>query len=102
MAIGAITPFRPTGTVSINAGTTSSAAMLVGGRDAIIVTNACSPLAYSRSGADRSLSASTIDMPEITNQKVMLSISSLVSHVAVVLIAGRGAVLFSRGDGAFV
>jgi hypothetical protein len=41
-------------------------------------------------------------MPVIANQKVMLSISSLVSHVAVVLIAGSGAVLFSRGDEAFV
>jgi hypothetical protein len=102
MAIGAITPFRPTGTVSINAGTTSAAVMLAGGGDAIIVTNTSSSLAYVRFGADPSVSASTSDMPVIANQKVMLSISSLVSHVAVILIAGSGAVLFSRGDGAFV
>jgi hypothetical protein len=102
MAIGAITPFRPTGTVSVSAGTTSAVAMLAGGGDAVVVTNISSSLAYVRFGADPSVSASTEDMPVIANQKVMLSVSSLVSHVAVVLAIGSGAVLFSRGDGAFV
>ena len=102
MSVGAITPFRPTGTVSINAGTTSVVVMLAGGGEAVVVTNTSSSLAYVRFGADPSVSASVIDMPVIANQKVMLSISSLVSHVAVVLMAGNGAVLFTRGDGAFV
>ena len=102
MAIGAITPFRPTGTVSVSAGTTSAVATLAGGGDAVVVTNISSSLAYVRFGADPSVSASTEDMPVIANQKVMLSVSSLVSHVAVVLAIGSGAVLFSRGDGAFV
>jgi len=102
MAVGAITPFRPTGTVSISAGTSSAVAMLAGGGDAVVVTNTSSSLAYVRFGADPSVSASAGDMPVIANQRVMLSISSLVSHVAVVLAIGSGAVLFSRGDGAFV
>jgi hypothetical protein len=102
MAVGAITPFRPTGTVSINAGTTSAVTMLTGGGDTVIVTNTSSSLAYVRFGADPSVSASTGDMPVIANQKVTLSISSLVSYAAVVLTTGSGAVLFSRGDGAFV
>jgi hypothetical protein len=102
MAVGAITPFRPTGTVSINAGTTSAVTMLTGGGDTVIVTNTSSSLAYVRFGADPSVSASTGDMPVIANQEVTLSISSLVSYAAVVLTTGSGAVLFSRGDGAFV
>lgn len=102
MAVGAITPFRPTGTVSVNAGTSSAVTMLSGGGDAVVVTNTSSSLAYVRFGADPSVSASTVDMPVIANQKVMLSISSLVSYASVVLMTGSGAVLFSRGDGAFV
>ena len=94
MAIGTITPFRPAGTASINAGTISAVAMLAGGGDTDIVTNASSSLAYVRFGPDPSVSASTIDMPVIAQ--------SLVSHVAVELIGGSGAVLLSRGDGAFV
>jgi hypothetical protein len=76
--------------------------MLTGGGDTVIVTNTSSSLAYVRFGADPSVSASTGDMPVIANQKVTLSISSLVSYAAVVLTTGSGAVLFSRGDGAFV
>jgi hypothetical protein len=102
MAVGAITPFRPTGTVSINASTTSAVAVLTGGGEAVVVTNTSLSLAYVRFGADPSVSASTVDMPVMPNQKVMLSIGSLVSYAATVLVVGSGAVLFSRGDGAFV
>jgi hypothetical protein len=102
MGIGAITPFRPTGTVAINAGISSMAVSLAGGGDSVVVTNTSPSLAYVKFGADPSVSASTGDMPVMANDKIMLSISFLVSYVAAVLATGNGTLLFTRGDGSFV
>ena len=55
MAIGSITPFRPTGTVSLSAGTSSAAVALAGGGDSVVVTNTSASLAYVRFGADPSV-----------------------------------------------
>lgn len=102
MAIGSITPFRPTGTVSLGAGTSSLAVALAGGGDSVVVTNISASVAYVRFGADPSVLASTADMPVMANSRVLLSINSLVSYAAAVLSAGSGAVLFTRGDGSYV
>jgi hypothetical protein len=102
MAVGAITPFRPTGTVSLSASTTSAAIPLSGGGDSVVVTNIGAALAYVRFGADPSIAASAADMPVLAGNKVMLSVSSLVTHVAAVLAQGSGTILFTRGDGSFI
>ena len=99
MAIGSIAPFRPTGTVSLSAGTTSAAVQLLGGGDTVVVTNTSPSLAYVRFGADQSVSASAIDMPVTANSRVMLAINTLVTYAAGVLLSGSGVVLFTRGDG---
>ena len=59
MAIGSITPFRPTGTVSLGAGTLSAAVALAGGGDLVVVTNPSASLAYVSFGADQSATASS-------------------------------------------
>lgn len=102
MAIGSITPFRPTGTVSLNASTSSAAVRLAGGGETVVVTNTSAVLAYVRFGADPSVSASAADMPVMANAKVMLSVNSLVSHGAAILTSGSGSILFTRGDGSYV
>jgi hypothetical protein len=102
MAIGAITPFRPTGTVSLAANTSSATVQLAGGGDTVVVTNPTTSLAYVRFGADPSVSASPVDMPVMANSKVMLSVNGLISHAAATLAAGSGSILFTRGDGSFV
>ena len=102
MAIGSITPFRPTGTVSLGAGTSSAAVALAGGGDSVVVTNTSASLAYVRFGADPSVTASSADMPVMANSRVMLSVNSLVTYAAAVLASGSGGVLFTRGDGSFV
>jgi hypothetical protein len=102
MAIGSTTPFRPTGTVSLSAGTSSAAVPLAGGGDSVLVTNTSASLAYVRFGADPSVSASIADMPVSANSRALLSANSLVSYAAAVLAGGSGAVLFTRGDGSFV
>jgi len=102
MAMGSITPFRPTGTASLSAGTATATVALVGGGDSVVVTNISGALAYVRFGADPSISASTADMPVMANSRLMLSVNSLVSHAAVVLAAGSGTVLFTRGDGCYI
>jgi hypothetical protein len=102
MAIGSITPFRPTGTVLLNAGTSSAAVPLAGGGDSVVVTNTSASLAYVRFGSDPSVSASIADMPIMANARMMLSVNSLVSYAAAVLAAGSGTVLFTRGDGSYL
>ena len=102
MATGSVTPFRPTGTVSINAGTTSASVPLTGGGDSIVVTNISASLAYIRFGADPSVTASTTDMPVLPNTHVMLAVNSLITYAAAMLASGSGAILLSRGDGSFL
>jgi hypothetical protein len=102
MAVGSVTPFRPTGTVSLSAGTSSATVALAGGGDSIVVTNITASLAYVRFGADLSISASVTDMPVMANSKVMLSANALVNFAAAILTTGSGAILFTRGDGSYV
>lgn len=102
MAIGSITPFRPTGTVALNASTSSSAVALGGGGESVIVTNTSNSLAYIRFGADPTVSATNADMPVLANSRVMLAANSLVTYAAGLLASGSGTVLFTRGDGSFV
>jgi hypothetical protein len=100
--MGSITPFRPTGTAALTAGTLSAAVALAGGGDSVVVTNTTPSLAYVRFGSDLSVSASIADMPVMANAKVMLSINGLVSCAAAILVSGAGTILFTRGDGSFV
>jgi len=102
MANGSIAPFRPTGTVSLNVGTTSATVQLAGGGSSVIVTNLASALIYVRFGSNPSVSASTGDMPVLPNSKVMLSVNNLIAYAAAVITGGSGSVLFTRGDGSYV
>jgi hypothetical protein len=102
MAIGSITPFRPTGTASLSASTSSSVVALAGGGETVVVTNTTASLAYIRFGADPTVLATSSDMPVLAGSRVMLSVNSLVTYAAGALVSGTGTVLFTRGDGSFV
>ncbi|MBV9251103.1 MAG: hypothetical protein JO227_17865 [Acetobacteraceae bacterium] len=102
MAIGAISPFRPTGTVAASAGTISTSVPLAGGGETVVVTNTAASLAYVRFGADATVTASGADMPVLPNSRVALAVNSLVTYAAAVLVSGSGNVLFTRGDGSFL
>lgn len=102
MAVGSVTPFRPTGTVSLNAGTSSTSILLAGGGETVVVTNISGSLAYVRFGADSSVSATTADMPIPGNSRATLSVNGLVRFASAVLASGSGTVLFTRGDGSYV
>jgi hypothetical protein len=102
VANGSITPFRPTGTVSLTADTESAVVQLIGGGDSVVVTNASASLAYVRFGADPSVSASPADMPVMANSRVMLSANFLIGYAAAVLASGSGSIFFTRGDGCFL
>jgi hypothetical protein len=102
MAVGSVTPFRPTGTVSANASTTSVSVQLAGGGDSVVVTNTTSSLAYVRFGADPSVTATIADMPILANARIMLAVNSLITYAAAVTASGSGAVLFTRGDGSYL
>lgn len=102
MAIGTTSAFRPTGTVSLIAGTTSASLPLAGGGETVVVTNATAYLAYVRFGSDATVVASTSDMPVLPNSRAVLGVNSLISYAAGFLSGGSGNVLFTRGDGSFL
>jgi hypothetical protein len=109
MATGSVTPFRPTGTVFVAAGTTSANVQLAGGGDSVVVTNTTASLAYVRFGADPSvtavnplITAAATDMPVLPNTHVMLAVNSLITYAAAVLASGNGTVLLTRGDGSYL
>jgi hypothetical protein len=102
MPLGSVSPFRPTGTVSVLAGNVSATVLLSGGGDSIVVTNASTALAYIRFGSDPTVAASTLDMPVLGGSHLILSINSLISYAAAISPSGSGTILFSRGDGSIV
>jgi hypothetical protein len=102
MPLGSVSPFRPTGTVSVSSGNTSANAALAGGGDSVVVTNTSTSLVYVRFGSDSTVTASIADMPVLPNSRLLLSVNSLIKYGAVIAPSGSGVVLFSRGDGSFV
>ena len=102
MPLGSVSPFRPTGTISVSAGNVSSNTPLSGGGDSVVVTNATTALAYVRFGSDTTVNASTTDMPVLAGNRVILSINSLISYAAAISPSGSGSILFSRGDGSII
>ena len=102
MPLGSVSPFRPTGTVSLSVGNVSTNAALSGGGDSVVVTNTTSALAYIRFGSDPTVTASIVDMPILPGSRLILSVNSLISYAAAISTSGSGSILFSRGDGSFV
>jgi hypothetical protein len=102
MPLGSVSPFRPTGTISVSVGSVSANASLSGGGDTVVVTNTTTALAYIKFGSDPTVVASTADMPILAGSRLILSINSLISYAAAVSALGSGGVLFSRGDGSFI
>lgn len=102
MPLGSVSPFRPTGTVTLPVGPVSANVALSGGGDSVVVTNTTSYLAYIRFGSDPTVSASMTDMPILAASNMILSVNSLISYAAAVLPSGSGDILFSRGDGSFI
>jgi hypothetical protein len=102
MPLGSVSPFRPTGTVSVSVGAASANVPLSGGGDSVVVTNTSTNLAYIRFGSDPTLTASASDMPILAGTRLILSINSLISYAAAVSPSGSGSLLFSRGDGSFI
>jgi hypothetical protein len=102
MAIGSIMPFRPTGTVTLAASTTSASVALAGGGDSVVVTNPTTSLAYVRFGSDATVPATAADMPVLPNTRVMLGVNSLIGYAMAILVSGSGGLLLTRGDGSYL
>lgn len=102
MPLGSISPFRPTGTVNVTAGSTSVNVPLSGGGDSVVVTNITNAVAYIKFGSDNAITASIVDMPILPNSKLILSINRLITYAAAVIPSGTGSIMFSRGDGSIV
>jgi hypothetical protein len=99
MATGSTQPFRPAGTVTLPASTTSANKALAGGGSAVLVYNAASATAFFRLGAASSLTASATDTPVPAGQRMLVDGGPFVTYAAAVLASGTGNVYFTLGDG---
>ncbi len=99
MATGSTQPFRPAGTASLAASTTSSAIALAGGGSAVLVYNASSATAFFRLGAATGLTALNTDTPLPPGARMLVDGGPFVTYAAAVLSSGTGTVYFTLGDG---
>jgi len=99
MSIGATQPFRPSGTVTLSASTTSANITLPGAGEAVLVYNAAAATAFFRFGTDGTVAASTADTPLPPGGRMLVHAGNYAKTAAAVLAAGTGAVYFTRGDG---
>lgn len=102
MPLGSISPFRPSGTSILSAGTASTSVALAGGGESVVVTNTSTSLVFVRFGADPTVAATTGDMPVLPGSRVLLAVNSLISYAAGVCQTGSATVYFSRGDGSVI
>ena len=99
MASGSTQPFRPAGTASISATTTSGSVALVGGGSAVLVYNASGATAFFRLGAAAGMVAAVTDTPVPAGARMLVDGGPFVTAAAAVLQSGIGAVYFTLGDG---
>jgi hypothetical protein len=99
MSIGANQPFRPAGTATLNADTSSASVPLVGAGGTVLVTNATNAVAFVRLGASATLAATLGDTPVLPNSRMVLAANASIQYAAAILASGSGPVYFSLGDG---
>jgi hypothetical protein len=103
MSIGSSQPFRPAGTVAINATTTATSNRLNGEGETILVTNAATDVAFVSFGADASVTAATTgDLPVLPGTCILIGVNTLIKYAAAVLAGGSGQVYFTVGDGSSI
>lgn len=100
MSTGATQPFRPAGTASIAASTTSASAALVGGGQAVLVYNATAATAFFVLGNGTTLTATAAaGTPVPAGARMLVDGGPFLNRAAVVLSTGTGTVYFTLGDG---
>lgn len=99
MSIGSTQPFRPSGTVTLNASTAATNAAMLGVGEAALVTNATAGIAFLRFGTDNTVTATKADTPILPGVRMLIHAGELASTVSVVLGSGSGSVYVTRGDG---
>jgi hypothetical protein len=99
MATGATQPFRPAGTATAAASTSSTNIALVGGGNAVLVFNATNSTAYFTLGAASELTASVHDTPVPAGARMLVDGGPFVNIAAVILQSGSGNVYFTLGYG---
>jgi hypothetical protein len=102
MAIGSVSPFRPSGTAVVSAGGVSVNTLLTAGGDTVVVTNATGAIIFIKFGSDSLVTASTADFPVLANSAMIFSVNPLVTYAAAIAPSASGNVYFSRGDGSII
>ena len=88
--------------MSLSVGSVSTNGRLTGGGDSIVVTNTTGAVGYIRFGSDATVTATTMDMPILANDRLILSVNSLITYAAAIATSGSGNIFFSRGDGSII
>jgi hypothetical protein len=99
MSTGSTQPFRPAGTATLAANTTSASVGLVGGGTAVLVYNASAATAFFKLGASAGLAAALTDTPVPAGARMLVDGGPFVSVAAGILLSGSGNIYFTLGDG---
>jgi len=99
MSIETTSPFRPAGTVSLNAGISSAGIQLAGGGESVSATSTTATIAYVQVGGDSSIAASSADLPVLPTSHAVPPINPMITYTAAVLANSPGGIPFTRGDG---
>jgi hypothetical protein len=99
MSTGSTQPFRPAGTATLAASTTTTSITLVGGGTAVLVYNASAATAFFKLGASAGLTAAATDTPVPSGARMLVDGGPFVTVAAAVLSSGTGNIYFTLGDG---
>ena len=95
----ALEAFRPSGTVTVSASTSSASATLAGQGDVALVYNATTGIAFVQFSTG-TVTATAAGYPVPPSTTRIIKVGSLVSSVGVILSASSGNVYVTLGSGA--
>lgn len=100
MSIGSTQPFRPAGTATLAASTTSAAVVLPGSGEAVLVYNASADIAFVAFGTTSAVLATVQDTPIPPGARMLIHAGGgFIRAAAAVLSQGSGTVYFTQGEG---
>jgi hypothetical protein len=99
MSAGAVQGFKPSGTLTVAASTTSAGGKLPGGGESVLVYNASAAIAFVHFDAQTTAATVVADTPVPAGARMLFQVGVFSTYASVVLASGSGNVYFSRGDG---
>lgn len=97
--MASFTPFAPSSTVSLVAGTSTGNVALAGAGSVLEIQNAGTVTAFVTLGTGSSVTAATTDYPVLGGMSKLIGIGDSITYVAAITGTGSATLYFTRGEG---